>query len=29
MGWRFTAIRWTTSLLIPLLTGTIALFIWG
>jgi uncharacterized membrane protein YraQ (UPF0718 family) len=29
MGWRFTAIRWSTSLLIPLITGTIALFIWG
>ena len=29
MGWRFTAVRWSLGLLIPLLTGLIVLFIWG
>lgn len=29
MGWRFTAIRWTIGLLIPLLAGLIAIIIWG
>ena len=29
MGWRFTAIRWGMGLAIPLLTGTIALLLWG
>ncbi|RLD00751.1 MAG: hypothetical protein DRI65_16165 [Chloroflexota bacterium] len=29
MGWRFTAIRWTTGLLIPLLAGFTAILLWG
>ncbi len=29
MGWRFTAIRWSLGLFIPLLTGLIVMFIWG
>jgi uncharacterized membrane protein YraQ (UPF0718 family) len=29
MGWRFTAIRWSLGLLIPLLAGLTASLIWG
>lgn len=29
MGWRFTAVRWTIGLIIPLLTGFAAALIWG
>ena len=29
MGWRFTVIRWGMGLVIPILTGLIALLIWG
>jgi uncharacterized membrane protein YraQ (UPF0718 family) len=29
MGWRFSAIRWTIGLIIPLLTGFTAALIWG
>jgi uncharacterized membrane protein YraQ (UPF0718 family) len=29
MGWRFTAIRWSLGLLIPLVAGLTVLFIWG
>lgn len=29
MGWRFTAIRWSLGLLIPLLAGLIVMFVWG
>ena len=29
MGWRFTAVRWSIGLLIPLLTGVAAVLIWG
>ena len=29
MGWRFTAIRWTIGLLIPLIAGFTAILIWG
>jgi uncharacterized membrane protein YraQ (UPF0718 family) len=29
MGWRFTAIRWSSSLLIPLFAGLVAALIWG
>jgi uncharacterized membrane protein YraQ (UPF0718 family) len=29
MGWRFTSIRWGIGLAIPLLTGFIALLLWG
>lgn len=29
MSWRFTSIRWSISLLIPLLTGFIAVLLWG
>ena len=29
MGWRFTSIRWGIGLAIPLLTGFLALLIWG
>jgi uncharacterized membrane protein YraQ (UPF0718 family) len=28
MGWRFTAIRWSVGLVIPLLTGLTAVLIW-
>lgn len=29
MGWRFTAIRWTIGLVIPLLAGLAAVLLWG
>jgi uncharacterized protein len=29
MGWRFTAIRWTIGLLVPLLAGFTAVLLWG
>ena len=29
MGWRFTAIRWSIGLLIPLIAGFTAILIWG
>lgn len=29
MGWRFTVIRWSMGLMIPLLAGVAAMFIWG
>lgn len=29
MGWRFTAIRWTIGLLIPLIAGFTAILLWG
>ncbi len=29
MGWRFTAIRWTIGLLIPLIAGFTAILFWG
>jgi uncharacterized membrane protein YraQ (UPF0718 family) len=29
MGWRFTSIRWGIGLLVPLLTGFLALLFWG
>lgn len=29
MGWRFTAIRWTIGLIIPLLAGVLTNLIWG
>lgn len=29
MGWRFTSIRWGLGLAIPVLTGVIALLLWG
>ena len=29
MGWRFTVVRWTVGLIIPLLAGAAAILIWG
>jgi uncharacterized membrane protein YraQ (UPF0718 family) len=29
MGWRFTAIRWSIGLAIPLLAGIVVALIWG
>ncbi len=29
MGWRFTVVRWTVGLIIPLLAGVAAILIWG
>jgi uncharacterized membrane protein YraQ (UPF0718 family) len=29
MGWRFTSIRWGLGLAIPVLTGAVALLLWG
>jgi uncharacterized membrane protein YraQ (UPF0718 family) len=29
MGWRFTLIRWSLGLMIPLLAGTVVQLIWG
>ena len=29
MGWRFTVIRWSAGLLVPLMTGLIAILLWG
>ncbi len=29
MGWRFTAIRWSIGLIIPLFSGVAALLLWG